>query len=377
MSRKYNRPIVPHSRGVSEKRPSMVKQRDIAAALNISIGTVDRALHNRGRIDESTKHRVLEAASAMGYHPNLAASVLASRRRIRVSVNLPAEIAYFYDQVREGIRLEHEAIAKAAVDLEYRTFPRLGVGEIEAFHDAIDHNVQGIITAFGDASNASTLLRAAARRNIQVLSVVTGASPSIPLPAVSNNPRLSGTTAAGLVAGFLKKRGKVATETGNLLTWEHQEKMNSFRDALHRISPHLKVLPTIETRDKPNVAYRETLVLLDANPDIVAYYVSTSNSPAVIRALKARGLLGKVVLIATDPAPALIRYIRSGEVTATIHERPLAQGELALRNIYGILSEGKYALDRVLLQPHVVMGSNLDEFLGTYENRKEPSIHYR
>jgi LacI family transcriptional regulator len=355
----------------------MVKQRDIATALKISIGTVDRALHNRGRIDEETKRRVLEAAAAMGYRPNLAASVLASRRRIRVSVNLPAEIAYFYDQVREGIGAEHEAIAKVAVDLEYRTFPRLGVGESEAFHNAIDNDVQGIITTFGNASDVSSLLRAAARKNIQVLSVVTGASPSIPLPAVSNNPRLSGTTAAGLIAGFVKKRGKVATETGNLLTWEHREKMNSFREALHRISPHLKVLPTIETFDKPNVAYRETLALLDANRDIVAYYVSTSNSPAVIRALKARELLGKMVLIASDPVPALIRHIRSGEVTATIHERPRAQGALALRNIYGILSEGKYARDRLLLQPHVVMRSNLDEFLSTYENRNEPSINYR
>jgi LacI family transcriptional regulator len=281
---------------------------------------------------------------------------------------LPAEIAYFYDQVREGIRLEHEAIAKAAVDLEYRTFPRLGVGEIEAFHDAIDSDVQAVITTFGNASDISSLLGIAAKKNIQVLSVVTGASPSIPLPTVSNNPRLSGTTAAGLVAGFVKKRGTVATETGNLLTWEHQEKMNSFRDALHRISPHLKVLPTIEARDKPNVAYRESLALLDANRDIVAYYVSTSNSPAVIRALKARELLGKIVLIATDTAPALIRYIRSGAVTATIDERPRAQGERALRSIFGILSEGKWALDRLLLQPHVVMRSNLDEFLGTHEN---------
>ena len=56
----------------------MVKQRDIAKALGISIGTVDRALHNRGRIDKSTQRKVLKTAETMGYRPNLAASVLAS-----------------------------------------------------------------------------------------------------------------------------------------------------------------------------------------------------------------------------------------------------------------------------------------------------------
>lgn len=47
--------------------------KDIAAACNVSVGTVDRALNNRGQIKEETKNKILQVAKELDYHPNLAA----------------------------------------------------------------------------------------------------------------------------------------------------------------------------------------------------------------------------------------------------------------------------------------------------------------
>ncbi|SEQ73073.1 transcriptional regulator, LacI family [Faunimonas pinastri] len=44
--------------------------RDLARALDISIGTVSRALNDRADVNPETRRRVLEAAAAMGYAPN-------------------------------------------------------------------------------------------------------------------------------------------------------------------------------------------------------------------------------------------------------------------------------------------------------------------
>ncbi len=350
----------------------MVKQRDIAKALGISIGTVDRALHNRGRIDKTTQRKVLKTAESMGYRTNLAARALALGRRLRVSVNLPREIAYFYDEVRAGIQSEYETIAQDALNLEFRTFPRLGVGEQEAFKEALDAGVHGIIAAFGHLSDLPSLMERATLQKVKVLNVVTGTSQGLGISTVSNNPRSSGATAAGLIAGFTRGGGTVAVETGDLETWEHREKVNSFRASLKKLRPELRVLPAIETNDLPEVAYRETLRLIDEHEDLNAYYVSTSNSLAIIKALKARKLLGKIVLITTDLSPGLLPHVRTGKVTATIHERPQVQGELALRSIYEMLSEYKCPLKHLLLQPHVVMGANLDEFLAKPSNGADP-----
>lgn len=46
--------------------------RDLARHLNISIGTVSRALNNRPGVNEKTKSKVLKAADELGYAPNQA-----------------------------------------------------------------------------------------------------------------------------------------------------------------------------------------------------------------------------------------------------------------------------------------------------------------
>jgi LacI family transcriptional regulator len=356
-----------HGRKGFGKLRTMVKISDIAKSLGVSIGTVDRALHGRPRIDPATRERVLETAREMGYRVNLAASVLATKRRFRISINLPDETKDFYDEVREGIKAEYQTYAKTAVVLEYRSFPRLGVGEIEAFDEACQSNVNGIISVFSHPAQMKSRLQHARQSGIQVVAVVTGAPGSEHIPSVSIDPRMSGALAAGIMGAVLKGKGKVAIETGDLHAWEHKEKIDAFNKALRQNFPLLEVLPVTETHEKQEEAHKKTTILLDRHKDLAGYYVSTVNSMPVIRALNSRNLLGKVALITTDVFPHLIPHIRSGNITATLYQRPRVQGELALRTMYAMLRNGNDSWNGVMLQPHVVMRTNIEYFLNEIE----------
>src|SRR5438874_13534759 len=85
----------------------------IAEMANVSIGTVDRALHGRGGIKESTRQRILQIARQISYTPNLAARALSiAKASARIGVCIPREIHFFYDQLWVGIldearRVEH------------------------------------------------------------------------------------------------------------------------------------------------------------------------------------------------------------------------------------------------------------------------------
>ena len=349
----------------------MVKISDIAKALGVSIGTVDRALHDRPRIDPSTRERVLEAARSMGYQVNLAASVLATKRRFRISINLPDETKHFYDEIRAGIKAEYQTYAKTAIMLEYRSFPRLGVGEVEAFEEACQSNVHGIISVFSHPAQMKSRLQKARESGIQVVAVVTGAPESEQIPSVSIDPRMSGALAAGIMGEVVKQIGKVAIETGDLHAWEHREKIEAFTQALQQNFPLLEALPVTETHEKHEEAHKKTTALLARHKDLVGYYVSTVNSMPVIRALKSRNLLGKIALITTDVFPQMIPHIRSGNITATLYQRPRVQGELALRTMYAMLCQGKDSLRGVMLQPHVLMRTNIEYFMREIERDED------
>src|SRR5260370_42381377 len=86
----------------------MAKQRRgihlIAELAKVSIGTVDRALHARGGIKESTRQHVLQIARQIGYTPNLAARALAvAKAGARIGVCMPREIQFFYNHLVSGL----------------------------------------------------------------------------------------------------------------------------------------------------------------------------------------------------------------------------------------------------------------------------------
>src|SRR5919197_5573880 len=106
--------------------------KDIARALGVSTGTVDRALHAKPGVNAMTRASVLRMAESLGYRPNLAARYLKSRRTMRISVHLPREIALFWDSLREGIR-EAAALFEPTLRVEFREYPRLGEGDVALF----------------------------------------------------------------------------------------------------------------------------------------------------------------------------------------------------------------------------------------------------
>jgi LacI family transcriptional regulator len=63
-----------------------VTTKDIARACGVSLGTVDRALHGKPRIDPATKELVLRKAKELGYRPDLLARGLVKGRTMSIGV---------------------------------------------------------------------------------------------------------------------------------------------------------------------------------------------------------------------------------------------------------------------------------------------------
>ena len=130
--------------------------KDIARALGISTGTVDRALHGKPDVSAETRARVLSMAETLRYRPNLAARFLQSRKQLRVSVQLPRKIALFWDSLREGIR-EAAAPFAPALHVEFRSYPSLGEGDIPLFDESLHDGTNGLIIAPGNPVSLTPL----------------------------------------------------------------------------------------------------------------------------------------------------------------------------------------------------------------------------
>ena len=84
-------------------KQSPIKQKDIAEALNVSLGTVSRALKNSYMISDETKAKVQEYAKKHNYRPNLSAQFLKNQKTRSIGVSLSALNIGFYSDVLSGI----------------------------------------------------------------------------------------------------------------------------------------------------------------------------------------------------------------------------------------------------------------------------------
>jgi len=336
---------------------------DIAEALGVSTGTVHRALHNHAGVNAATKARVLQMAKTLGYRPNLAARFLSSKRSLKISVNTLAGTTSFWDEVRAGIGEEAKSLLMENVDLEFRTYPRLGEGEEEAFDAALEAKVDGMIIFSSRPENLRSRIRRAARSRIPVMCVTTDAPNTGRLGVVSIDTVASGALAADLMGRFLQSKGQIAVTLSDLRITEHAEKYSGFVKTLRSYYPKTQVLAPIEDHDIEPEAYEKCCKLLETHPDLAGIYVTTEASIPVLNAARDAGRLDKLTIITTDLFPALVPQMRSGAISATIYQRPRTQGRMAFRMLHEFLAEGACSSSRVTLAPHLVMRGNLDFFL--------------
>ena len=342
--------------------PKAAGIKDIARSLGISIGTVDRALHDRPGVSLKTKARVQQIADQFGYRPNLAAQSLKLNRRIDVAVILPKEISHFFDSLRAGIRAAADATVGVQVKVTFFEYPRLGQGDTELLEARIKDRYDGIIFTPGNPRKLAPIIHRLTVQGTAMLCVASDAPGSDRIGLVSAHAYTSGALAAELLAHKLNRNTHVATITGELSTLDHAEKLRGFAATLAMFAPHLSLLPAVESHDRPKEAYRRTLLLLRGKIKPQGLYISTANSVPVLQALEEEGSLGKIQVVTTDLFQALVPLIESGQVLATLYQRPFTQGKVAFESLIAYLLEDKKTAPMIRLAPHIIFRSNLPLF---------------
>jgi DNA-binding LacI/PurR family transcriptional regulator len=129
--------------GEASRRPRLD---DVAAEVGVSPATVSLVLRGIAGPSAATRERVLAAAARLGYRPDRAASVLASRRSRSIGVVLDIGNA-FHAQLVEDV---HEAAERHGYDLVLSTVTR-SRDETRAVETLVDSRCEALILLGSEA----------------------------------------------------------------------------------------------------------------------------------------------------------------------------------------------------------------------------------
>ena len=142
--------------------------KDIAAAVGVSRGTVDRVINHRGGVSEEVAARVEQAVEEMGYFPNRAGRILAARKKpVTIGCLLPSDkITFFHDVIRGFFRAERE-LSDFGVSLrlkEVRGYdPEI---HLAALRELLAENVSALCVATIETPEITALLNQTAAEGV-------------------------------------------------------------------------------------------------------------------------------------------------------------------------------------------------------------------
>ena len=120
---------------------------DVAERAGVSRGTVDRVLHERGRVSQKTREKVHKAIAELNYTPNANASKLASRKAYRFACLIPDfKRGDYWDEMNKGFLAAAKDYSAGSIDLSIHYYDQTRVETfIEESRVVLDAKPSGVI----------------------------------------------------------------------------------------------------------------------------------------------------------------------------------------------------------------------------------------
>ncbi|MFD1294687.1 substrate-binding domain-containing protein [Lutibacter holmesii] len=126
----------------------MITIKEIAEIANVSVGTVDRVIHNREGVSKKTREKVQKILTAENFKINNIARSLAMKKKYNISVLIPDFDVdnLFWESPSLGISKGAEEVISFGVEVKKFTFNQLNkVSYLESFQKLIDSNPEAVI----------------------------------------------------------------------------------------------------------------------------------------------------------------------------------------------------------------------------------------
>lgn len=348
----------------------MATIKEIAREAGVSIGTVDRVLHDRGMVNEQTKQRVLAVMKELNYQPNHVAQGLAVRKKkLKLHFLCPDTGKHpFFLAVLNAAQKKAEELKQYGVEVTFSEvkLDSLLTPEKESGLWKEIEEVDGLAMIGMDLPETTAFLNEVEKRGLPVVFYNADIPSRRRLAYVGCDYIKSGRLAAGLcaLAGGEDARVCIYSEggvqgrddEGQDEQWKemrsryakggtgiasHDERLKGFCQEMQERYPEMKVLDIRSISDNQIDNYLSAQEMLQKYPDVNIVYVMNPADYGICEAVSRADGKHQVRIITNDLAEEQMKMIRKGIISATVCQEPEKQGRQPLDILFRYLAFGE------------------------------------
>ncbi len=315
------------------KTNDIITIKKIAELANVSPGTVDRIIHNRGQVAQENVDKVNAIIEEYGYKRNILASNLALNKKFHIAVFLPKyeNLEYWKSQI-SGVEKAAAEFVKFGIVLDYFFYDFNTESFQKQINKVLEFDCDGLLFAPIFYEDSVRFLKEYEKKNIPVVMIDSNISEENKHAYVGQNAFQSGYLAGRLISFAVKNERKV-------LIFKIAREIESTSVYLQRIDGFYSYFK--DNNDLTNFTFSEITVKdsgtnqlnLDMFKDIHSVFVPNSRAYIVARFLEENNIKG-VRIIGFDLLKENVEYLNKDVIDFLINQRPEEQGYLGINYLY-------------------------------------------
>jgi len=345
-----------------------VRIKDIAEKAGVSIGTVDRVLHNRGEVKAATRELVTRIAKEMDYQPNLVARALTAKQQFKLAALLPQarDENVFWSKHPEGINQAIKQLEAFRVGVDFYYFELQNEAEFNRMaQELLAQQPDGVILAPILRKESAALCEQLDQLAIPYVFIDTFIDHTHCLSFIGEDAYQSGRVAASLIDYGLEvdKDILIVNLTKDIentlhLTERNQGFQSYFLDAGRNEGLRISVEIPSTNRDVVNEKMDR---ILKNNANIGAILVSSAKTHVIARYLEKHKIY-HITLIGYEVTTKNLLYMKRGGIKFLIGQRPVEQGEKAVLKLYAYLSANAIPEKKEFQSIDILNAENIDMY---------------
>lgn len=325
-----------------------VRISDIARMAGVSAGTVDRILHNRGKVSKEALEKVNRVLHEVEYRPNLMARSLALKKQFNIAALIPAFLpGEYWEKTAEGIDKAAGELNNYNVVVKKIFFDQYNQSSFKrACETVLTNEFNGVLIGTLFTDSVTELSVHLDKKQIPYVYIDSNIPDNNQLAYFGTNSYDGGYIAAKLLTGRIVQNadiliGKIVREKNNSST-QVKNREKGFTEYLQKSGFKGNVI-SCELRIEDPVYNTEVLdKIFKANPDIKGAIVFNSVCYVLADYLEKREEKG-IKLVGYDLVEKNIRHLTEGTITWLIAQRPEVQGYNGIKALGNYLTYGEKA----------------------------------
>ncbi|WP_298476131.1 LacI family DNA-binding transcriptional regulator [uncultured Maribacter sp.] len=351
----------------------MITIKDIAKKANVSEGTVDRVIHNRGGVSKKTKAKVKEILAFYNFRVNPVASALAMKNKHFIAALIPEhnDSDLFWKSPYLGILKGANDVRRFGVQVNNFTFNQYDPDSyLKTFFSLLETKPTAVIMVPNFLKETKIIVSKLEALDIPYLFL------NINIDGFNNKAFVGQDSyMAGYIAGKLMNLSVPKPSSFLIIQARHNiiknnsisNRIKGFNEYLlkNRISSKTQTLQIDNLNDSLNTKEKINTYLKD-HPEVEGIFVPSSRIYIVVNCIEA-SYLKNIKFIGFDNTPQNIECLKNDSVSFLISQKPFEQGYESVRLMTNCLTLKKdYLNNKIHLPIDILTKENVD-----YNERNE------